>query len=178
MRTEQMNKDRNRATWRWVVDVALILLVFAVVQYFVTRDVVRGPLPLLQGQATDGSPLTSEQWRAAHPDAAFMLYVWATWCPICKTVEGNVDAVARDAPLLTLAMQSGDGAQVERFLAARGYRWTTLVDSDAFLSRQLGVDAVPTLIFVDRAGQVRAVTQGYTTEIGIRLRLWWAEMNA
>jgi len=33
---------------------------------------------------------------------------------------------------------------------------------------------VPTLIFVDRAGRVRAVTQGYTSESGIRLRLWWA----
>lgn len=176
MRMEQMHKEKTRARWRWVGDVALILLVFAVVQYFVTRDVVRGPLPLLQGQVTDGSPLTSEQWRAAHADGAFVLYVWATWCPICKTVEGNVDAVAQDAPLLTLAMQSGEGAQVGRFLADRGYRWTTLVDHDAALSRQLGVDAVPTLIFVGRGGQVRAVTQGYTSELGIRLRLGWAQL--
>ena len=74
-------------------------------------------------------------------------------------------------------MQSGSGAEVGRFLEARGLRWPTLVDHDSRLSRQLGVDAVPTLIFVDRDGRVRAVTQGYTSETGIRLRLWWARRH-
>ena len=152
----------------------VVAVVFFAVQMFVTRDVARGPLPPLEGILTDGTALNVEQWRRAHGGDAFVLYVWATWCPICKTVEGSIDAVARDAPALTVAMQSGSGAEVGRFLAARGYRWPTLVDGDARLSRQLGVDAVPTLIFVDRAGEVRAVTQGYTSEIGIRLRLWWA----
>ena len=55
-----------------------------------------------------------------------------------------------------------------------GYGQPTLVDHGARLGRELGVDPVPTLIFVDRAGEVRSVTQGYTSEIGIRLRLWWA----
>ncbi len=172
MAEETTNKPRR---WRrWLLDIALVLMVFAAVQFFVTRDVVRGPLPLLQGEILDGTSLTSAQWRLDHADEAFLLYVWATWCPICKTVEGNVDAVAATAPVLTVAMQSGRSADISRFLAARGYRWTTLVDDDASLSRRLGVDAVPTLIFVDRAGQVRSVTQGYTSEIGIRLRLWWA----
>jgi hypothetical protein len=34
---------------------------------------------------------------------------------------------------------------------------------------------VPTLIFVGRDGEVSAVTRGYTSEAGIRLRLWWAQ---
>jgi hypothetical protein len=40
-----------------------------------------------------------------------------------------------------------------------------------------GGDAVPTPILVGRRGQVRAATQGYTSEIGIRLRLWWARRS-
>lgn len=163
---------------RWLLDVAIVVVAFVAVHMFLTRDVVRGPLPPLEGALVDGAATSVEAWRQAQGGDAFVLYVWATWCPICKTVEGNVDAVARDAPVLTVAMQSGDGAQVGRFLASRGYRWPTLVDNDARLSGRLGVDAVPTLIFVDRAGQVRAVTQGYTSEIGIRLRLWWAGRGA
>ncbi len=122
----------------------------------------------------DGTATTVAQWQQARGGDAYLLYVWASWCAICKTVEGSIDAVAGEAPVLTVAMQSGDGAQVGRFLSARGLRWAALVDRDGHLSRQLGVGAVPTLIFVDRAGEVRAVTQGYTSEIGIRLRLWWA----
>jgi thiol-disulfide isomerase/thioredoxin len=170
---------RDRRRWRrWLIDIALVLLVFAGLQFFFTREVVRGPLPLLEGVAPDGTVMSSGQWRAAHAGEAFVVYVWATWCPICKTVEGSVEAVARDAPLLSVAMQSGGAAEVGRFLDARGHRWATLVDSDARLSGQLGVGAVPTFIFVDRDGRVRAVTQGYTTELGMRLRLWWARLAA
>jgi len=162
---------------RWWIEVAIVAAAFFAVQLFVTRDVVRGPLPPLEGVLADGTPITAKQWQRMHGGDAFLLYVWATWCPICKTVEGSIDAVARDAPVLTVAMQSGSAAEVERFLAARGYRWPALIDNDARLSRQLGVDAVPTLIFVDRAGQVRAATQGYTSEIGMRLRLWWTRRH-
>jgi thiol-disulfide isomerase/thioredoxin len=159
---------------RWLAEAAIIAIVFFAVQAFVTRDIVRGPLPPLQAVLADGMPISVVQLRTASGRNAFLLYVWATWCPVCKTVEGNVDAVARDAPMLTVAMQSGAGAEVGRFFATRGYGWPMLVDADGRLSRLLGVDAVPALIFVDRTGRVRAATQGYTSEIGIRLRLWWA----
>jgi thiol-disulfide isomerase/thioredoxin len=159
---------------RWWIDIALVLAVFFGLQYFLTRDVVRGPLPPFEGVLANGSALSSEQWRRRHEGEPFVLYVWATWCPICKTVEGSVDALARDAPVLTLAMQSGQAVEVQRFLAARGRPWPTLVDDDGRLARGLGVHAVPTLLFVGPSGTVQSVTQGYTSEAGMRLRLWWA----
>lgn len=176
--TEQPAAERPRRRWlRWLLEAAVFVVAFAGLQVWLTRDVASGPLPLLEGTLVDGTRTNSEQWRAALGDRAFVVYVWATWCPICKTVEGNVDAVARAAPVLTIAMQSGSANEVGRFLTQRGYRWTTLLDPDAQLSRALGVGAVPTLLFVDRHGEIRAVTQGYTSEPGIRLRLWWAEFR-
>lgn len=174
---DRNSRSGRRRAARWAADFALVALVFFGLQMFLTRDVARGPLPPLDGLLADGAAFASEPWRAAHGDAV-VLYVWATWCPICKTVEGNVDAVARDAAVLTVALQSGGGVEVGRFLDARGYRWKTLLDDDARVSGQLGVHAVPTLLFVDRGGTIRAVTQGYTSEVGIRLRLWWARRFA
>ena len=75
-------------------------------------------------------------------------------------------------------MQSGDAAAVARYLRSRNAQWPTLIDSDARLAGQLGVTAVPTLLFVDRKGRVHSVTTGYTTTAGIRLRLWWASLAA
>jgi thiol-disulfide isomerase/thioredoxin len=157
---------------RWAIDLGIVITVFAGLQWWMTRDVVRGALPALDAPMVNAA--SAGQWRAAHASEGFVLYVWATWCPICKTVEGSIDSVARDAPLLTVAMNSGDAAAVERFLQSRQHRWPTLVDGDGKLSHGLGVDAVPTLIFVDRHGRVSSVTRGYTTELGIRARLWWA----
>jgi len=164
----------RRRRWHWSLDLALVILVFVGLQAWFTRDVVRGPLPALEAPLVAAAEADAGAWRSAHGGEGFVLYVWATWCAMCKTIEGSVEAVARDAPLLSVAMQSGGAPEVRAELARRGLRWPTLVDDDGRLSRLLGVDAVPTLIFVDRHGQVRSVTQGFTTEWGMRARLWWA----
>jgi len=167
--------NRWRRARRWAIELAIAVAVFVVFQAWLTRDVVRGALPALDAPLVAAAMSTAQDWRSAHGGEGFVLYVWATWCGVCKTIEGNVDAVARDAPLLSIAMQSGAPAAVDSALAARGLRWPTLVDATGELSRRLGVDAVPTLIFVDGNGSVRSVTRGYTTELGIRARLWWAQ---
>jgi thiol-disulfide isomerase/thioredoxin len=164
----------GRRRWRWTVEIALAIAVFFGLQAWLTHDVVRGGLPRLDAPLVNAALPDAEGWRAAHGRDGLVLYVWATWCAICRTIEGNVDAVARDATVLTVAMQSGAPPALQAELDRRGLRWATLVDADGALSRRLGVDAVPTLIFVDGDGIVRAVTQGYTTEVGIRARLWWA----
>ncbi len=162
---------------RWWLDLAVVAVAFVLVHLFVTRDVVRGPLPPLVGVLADGATTSVADWQQAQGGQPFLLYVWASWCTVCKAIEGRIDAVARDAPVLTIAMQSGGADEVRRFLDRRGYDWPTLVDAEANLARALGVNAVPTLIFVGRDGEVRAVTQGFTTGPGIRLRLWWAGLS-
>ncbi|GMV57535.1 MAG: hypothetical protein AMXMBFR72_06500 [Betaproteobacteria bacterium] len=171
----QLADPPRRRRLRWLLEAAVFAVAFVGLQSWLTRDVASGPLPVLEGTLVDGARMTSMQWRTAQGDRPFVIYVWATWCPICKTVEGNVDAVARGAPVLTIAMQSGGAGEVGCFLSQRGYRWKTLLDPDAQLARTLGVGAVPTLLFVDRQGVIHTATQGYTSELGIRLRLWWAQ---
>jgi len=163
---------------RRLIELGVFVAAFIALQAWMTRDVVRGTLPPLDGTLLAATATSATDWQRQRGREGFVLYVWATWCPICKTVEHNVDAVAQDAPVLTVAMNSGDLAAVRRFLEARGKKWDTLIDGEGALARQLGIDAVPTLLFVDRAGVVRSVTQGYTSEIGIRLRLWWARRGA
>ncbi len=172
----------SRRWLRWIAEGAVVLMVLFGLQAWMTRDVVRGRLPALVGELVwsgQTAPEQSvEQWRARNGGDAFVLYVWASWCAICKSIEANVDAVAQGNQLLTIAMQSGDATAVARFLSNRNAQWPTLIDSDARLSGQLGVRAVPTLLFVDRKGRVRSVTTGYTSTAGIRLRLWWASLAA
>ncbi|HBY61478.1 MAG TPA: protein disulfide oxidoreductase [Solibacterales bacterium] len=164
--------SRARRIRRWALEIALVIVAFFAIQWWLTRDVLRGPLPPLDAPMVNA--VSFDKWRAEHGRDGFVLYVWATWCPVCKTIEGSVESVAQDTPVVTVAMNSGDAAAVQAFLQQRNHRWPTLIDADGRLSLALGVDAVPTLIFVDRHGRVRGVTQGYTTMLGMRARLWWA----
>jgi len=65
-------------------------------------------------------------------------------------------------------------AQVAGHLRAAGHSWPTLADPRADILRQFGVPGVPAFVVIDPRGDVRFVTLGYTSEIGLRLRLWWA----
>jgi len=47
-------------------------------------------------------------------------------------------------------------------------------DADNQISARWGVQAVPASFIVDTDGKIRYVEIGYTTGIGLRLRLWLA----
>lgn len=59
-------------------------------------------------------------------------------------------------------------------MAGKGYGWPTVVDPAAEILRRYGLAGVPAFIVIDPAGDIRFVAVGYTSELGLRLRLWWA----
>jgi thiol-disulfide isomerase/thioredoxin len=156
-----------------------VLLVFFGVQAWQTRNVPTGTLPdasftLIQ---PDGQRRTTSlaEWRAQHPDRAVALHVWAEWCPICRTEEGTVTSLSEEHPVLSIAMQSGPPDAVARVLAQRQLPWATAVDPRGEIASALGFRAVPAFVVVDADGQLRTPTVGYTSELGMRARLWWAQ---
>lgn len=167
----------RRPRWqRWLLDAALIALVLAGVQLWQTRHVPAGPAPAFVGPLAAGGQGGLAAWRAAHPGGPVAVYFWADWCPICKAQQGSISSLAEDWPVLTVAMQSGDAADVAEVLAKRGLPWPTVVDEDGAISARYGLAGVPALAVIDADGQLRAVAVGYTTAFGMRLRLWWAKL--
>ena len=51
----------------------------------------------------------------------------------------------------------------------------TIVDRDGTLSSNFGVNAVPATFIIDTDNQIRFVERGFTSELGLRARLWLAE---
>ena len=173
-------KQHLRRRWKDHLLTLLILLgVYLGVNAWQTRHVPQGPAPelsfvLLQ---PDGSQTTTSltQWRANHPGQAVALHLWAEWCPICRAEEHNISSLVVDRPVLTIAMRSGPPEAVARVLAQRQLRWPVAVDSRGDLTRQLGFSAVPAFVVIDPQGRLRSPSVGYTSELGMRLRLWWAD---
>lgn len=172
-------RDNLRRQWKsHLGTVLLVLAVFIGMQAWQTRDVPSGPAPefafTLLNPDGSRSSTTLAEWRAAHPGEPVALHVWAEWCPICRTEEHSVTQLARDQPVLTVAMQSGPPDAVARVLAQRQLPWATAMDPRGDIARALGFKAVPAFVVVDAKGQLRGASVGYTSEIGMRLRLWWA----
>lgn len=163
----------RRRRWRYAVEVALVLAVILGIRAYQQRDVVTGPAPALAGILLDGRAFTLAP-LAGQPQ---LVHFWASWCPICRAEHGSIAALAQDYPVVTVAMQSGSDADVAEHLRKEALSFPVLNDPDGVLAAQWGVRGVPASFIVDGAGQIRFVEIGYTTEVGLRLRLWWARVS-
>ena len=164
---------------------ALVLVVFFGVQAWQTRSVPQAldtalldlPVPMLRpGEAAQTSTLRAElaALQQRHPGQNVAVYVWAEWCPICTTIQGTVNGLGADRPVLTVAMQSGTPAAVARYQQTQGLAWHTLVDPQAQLAKGLGFGSVPGFAVITPEGQLRFPTVGLTSSWGMKLRLWLA----
>ena len=147
-----------------------MLVVILGVRAYQQRDIVTGPAPALVGVLLDGKAFTLAP-IAGQPQ---LVHFWASWCPICRAEQGSIAALAQDYPIVTVAMQSGGDNDVAQYMQKEALSFAVLNDPEGLLAAQWGVRGVPTSFIVDEAGQIRFVEVGYTTEIGLRLRLWLA----
>jgi thiol-disulfide isomerase/thioredoxin len=166
--------SRWRRVGSHLLTVLLVLSVVVAVNVWRTRDAPAGMAPPIVGVLASGQQITLDEFRAQHAGRPVALYFWAEWCPVCRAEAHVVTRVMKDYPVLTIAMQSGSVAEVTQVLQKRELDWPTLVDADGAITRQYGLPGVPGLVLLDKQGMIRFVEVGYTTEIGLRLRLWWA----
>jgi len=166
------DKSPKAKVWRRrTIEAMLIVALVIGMRAWQQRDIVSGPAPHLAGALLDGKPFT----LAAKPAQPVLVHFWATWCPVCRAEQSTIAAIARgNASVITVAMQSGSRDEVVKYLSEQQLNFPVLNDPDGRISAAWGVHAVPASFIVDTGGQIRFVEIGYTTALGLRLRLWWA----
>lgn len=164
-------EKRTRRWPRWLLEIAVALLIVLLVQAWLTRDAPRGPAPAINEVLLDGTTPVSLASLQGKP---VLLYFWATWCPICSLQQGSIDAIADDHSVLTVAMDEASPAEIRAYMTESGVNFPVVHDPVADIARDYAIRGVPTSFILDPAGDIRFVETGYTTGIGLRLRLWWA----
>lgn len=170
--TDESGNEKHKPRWRGIaVNVALFVVVMAGVRAWQQRDMAGGIAPALRGVTLSGQPYI----LPAHPGQPVLVHFWATWCPICRTEQGTIVAIAQDNPnIITIAMQSGRPEEVAKFMHGQGIDFPVVNDADGNISNAWGVHGVPASFIIAPDGRIRFVEVGYTTGLGIRLRLWLA----
>ena len=168
------SSNPSRTRWlRGVLEVALAIAGLFGVRAYQVRGAAQGAAPSWSAPTIEGERVSLAQLRGA----PFALHFWASWCGVCSAMRHNVRAFARDhrvISLVTVASESGDAAAIRRFVAQHPVDAPVLADADGALARAYGVRAFPTTFFIDANGGIRHVESGYTTELGMALRLWSA----
>ena len=166
--TAQQARPAGKRRWlRWLRDIGLLVLVFVVIQWWQSRDLVEGPAPPLVGHLLDGSP-----YQLAATQRPVLVHFWATWCPVCRLEQDSIASIAADWPTITVATTSGSAEEVSGYLLEDGLTMPVLLDENGAIARRWGVQGVPATFIVDGDNHIRYAGMGYATEVGLRLRLW------
>jgi len=165
----QAISSKKRRWIRWVLEGVLLIAVLFAVHFYQTQGAVSGEAPEIRGQLLDGTPVSLEEFRGQ----PVLLQFWASWCPVCSLEQDSIDSIARDHAVLSIALEDTSVDEIRRWMVKKAVSYRVMLDPSGHISRRFGVKGVPTSVIIDAGGEIRFVEVGYTTEIGLRLRLWW-----
>jgi cytochrome c biogenesis protein CcmG/thiol:disulfide interchange protein DsbE len=126
--------------------------------------IIGHPAPAFSLQTVDGQPLALAD-LAGQP---VILNFWATWCLPCRAEMPELQRLHErlvEAGLVVLGVN-----QAEQLPAVTSYRqelgidFPSVVDPRLGVSRQYGVNSLPTTFFIDRVGVIRDIFIGPMTD--------------
>jgi peroxiredoxin len=172
MSTEAAPKKSHRYR-RWLIELTLLGLVVFAIHAYQTRATPVGDAPPLAGIGLQGESVDLAQLRGR----PVLVYFWSSWCPICRVQQSAIRAIAEDSAVLSVAWHEEISADALRDYAQQaGYTFPVLRDVDGSIGQRYGIQAVPTAFVIDPGGEIRFTEVGYTTTLGLRIRLWLADM--
>jgi peroxiredoxin len=158
-------------TWiRNTIYTLLFLLLILGVRSFVQRTAISGQAPAFVGVLQNGTQVNLHDYRGS----PVLVHFWASWCSICQLEEKSIESISRDYPVITVATQSGNADEVRAYMTRQGLNFPVVMDEQGELANLYGAIGVPVSYIIDSDGEVRFVEFGYSTEIGLRVRMWLA----
>lgn len=122
---------------------------------------VSGKAPAFTLPATSGA----SDSLANHAGDVVMINFWASWCEPCRTEFPLVDALYKKYKKLGFTVLAvniePDSKAAQGFLKNTPVSFPVLLDAKNTVSESYKVDAMPTTVLVDRAGNMRFLHRGY-----------------
>ena len=163
-----MNRQTQKHWYSWLIYILLFVVVMQAANWWKTRDVTSGNLSEFTGELLDGSAFTIAEF-AGEP---ILLHFWATWCPICELENNTIQSISQDYRVISIASWSEGESEVKAYMQKNQLTFPVMLDSSGELAQSFGLKGVPTSFIVDPNGEISFVETGYSTELGLRLRLW------
>ena len=137
-----------------------------------SRDAQTGNLSGFSAELMDGSRYVIPEFS----EKPVLLHFWATWCPVCDLQKGSVQSISGDYPVLTIASWSEGEDEVKKYMQDNGLTFPVTLDNSGQLASDFGLKGVPASFILSPTGEIKYVETGYTTELGLRFRLWLSSL--
>lgn len=137
----------------------IVLIVLAnIVSYYKSLDLNKDKLPI-ENISLNNKPI--------------LIHFWATWCPICKVEAPNIQTISEHFEVLTIAVNSKN---IEEYLKENNVNFKVIDDKNNNYANKFNITVYPTTLIYDKNKNLIFSEVGYTSTIGLWLRLWWADL--
>lgn len=167
-----MSNKKESKRWKgWVKEIIKTLMFVLVigwgVDYWRSQSMLSGDVP----QTVSESILAQQiDLHAMSQDKPVLVYFWATWCGVCNTVSPSVNLLSDHYQVVSVALRSGKDKTLQQYMNAKEYDFPVLNDARGEIASAWGVAVTPTIFIIDK-GKVSSFTTGFTSPIGMWIRL-------
>ena len=166
-------ENKKQSRWlSWLIYIVIFIVVVQGVNLWKTRNAQSGNLSEFDGVFIDGSSFTV----AGYSGKPVLIHFWATWCPICDLEKNSIESISNDYPVISIASWSEGESAVDAYMIENNLTFPVMLDNEGTLAQGFGVKGVPTSFILAPDGEISFVETGYSTEIGLRLRLWFSTL--
>ncbi|MDR9828110.1 protein disulfide oxidoreductase [Vibrio sp. FNV 38] len=148
----------------------LFISLSTAVDWYRTHDSPSKLPPSLSSITIDGErvDLIAESY-----ESPVVVYFWATWCSVCRFVSPSLSWVSQYYPTYSIALNSGSNQRVQAYVLQHDYQFKTINDENGAWMKQWKIAVTPTT-YVLYQGETQSVTTGFTSPLGILMRVWFS----
>ena len=154
-----------------VITIALVIIIANAISFFRAPDIQDKSLPEINTLLLNNELFSILDYQ----DKPLLIHFWATWCPTCKLEARNIQSISNNYSVLTVAVKSGEDAKIIAYMKEHDLDFKVINDQDGILASQFQVPAFPTTFIYDKEGKLSFSEVGYTSTLGLYLRMWWAD---
>ena len=150
--------------------VVMVLVISNVLSYLRKPDLSDSHLPMIKHEMITGKMFDMKEVEGK----PLLLHFWATWCPTCKAEADNIERLSKYYEVVTFAVKSGDDQELLKYMKGRGFNYRVINDQEGKWASMYHIEGYPTTFVYNRNGQISFTEVGYSSTLGLALRLWWA----
>jgi len=138
--------------------VVMVVIISNVVSYYKSIDINKTKLDI-ENISTNGEPI--------------VIHFWSTWCPICKVEASNIENISQNYNVITIAVGTTK-EKIKEYLKENNLSFKVINDENSLYANRYNISVYPTTLIYDKDKDLIFSEVGYTSTLGLKLRLWWA----
>jgi len=107
-------------------------------------------------------------------DKPILIHFWAIWCPTCKLEAPNIEFISKYYNVVTIVVNSGSNSEINEYLRNNNLTFNVVNDKESIYANRFKIAAYPTTFIYDKNRDLVFSEVGYSSTIGLYLRMWWA----